>query len=125
MRPGPSAPVSTSDIEDPHVLRVLLDELAPGLDLVAHQLREDLVRERRVLDLDPDKHALRRVHRRLAELARVHLAEALEAADLQAVLREVQRRRLQLAEGLGGAVLLADRDAERRPADRKSTRLNS
>ena len=35
----------------------------------------------RVLDLDPHENAVRRIHRRLPELVRVHLAEALEPAD--------------------------------------------
>src|ERR1044072_5546695 len=51
IRPGPSAPVSTSDIEE-GVLRVLLDEDSARLDLVAHQHREELVGSTGVLDLD-------------------------------------------------------------------------
>src|SRR2546428_7789978 len=50
------SPVSTSDIQESHVLGVLLDEQAPRLDLVAHQLREDLVCERGVVDLHLDQH---------------------------------------------------------------------
>src|SRR5688500_14130311 len=89
MRPAPSG--SSSDIEEAHVLRVRLDELAPRLDLVAHERREDEVGRRRVLDLDADEHAARRIHRRVPELLGVHLAQALEAADLHALLREVER----------------------------------
>ena len=50
-----SVPLSRSplDVQVPHVQRVLLDELAPRLDLVAHQRREDLVGLVGVLDLAP------------------------------------------------------------------------
>src|SRR5438445_6601179 len=106
MRPGPSAPVSTSDIQESDVAGVLFDERAARLHLVAHQLREDLVRERRVLDVDADQHPLRRIHRRVAELVGVHLPEALEAAALDAVLGEVETHRAQLLEGLRLAYLL-------------------
>ena len=50
-----------------------------------------------VLDVDPDEHAIRRVHRRVPELLGVHLAEALEAADLDALLREVESAVAELA----------------------------
>src|SRR5919197_2682863 len=113
MRPGPSAPVSSSDIQESDVAGVLLDEGPPRLHLIAHQLREDLVGERRVLDVDPDQHPLRRIHRRLAELVRVHLAETLEAADLDAFLREVESNRPQLLEGLRRAHLLPRHNTKR------------
>ena len=63
------------------VLRVLLDELAARLDLVAHQHREDPVGGGRVLDLDArsasgSPGSIVVIH----ELLGVHLAEALEAA---------------------------------------------
>src|SRR5690348_4522869 len=59
--------------------RVLLDELAAWLDLVAHQHREEAVGGRGVVHRDLRERAGLRVHRGLAELVRVHLAEALEA----------------------------------------------
>src|SRR5438093_4027783 len=101
MRPAPSAPASVSDIEEANVLRVLLDELASRLDLVAHQGREDVVRLRGILDLDTHEHALRRVHRRLPELQGIHLAETLEPRQLHALLREVERLVAELTERLG------------------------
>src|SRR5665648_1283956 len=39
----PSSVCRLSDIEEPHFLRVLLDERAARLDLVAHQHRKDLI----------------------------------------------------------------------------------
>jgi hypothetical protein len=41
----------TSDVQIGHRQRVLLDELATRLDLVAHQRREDIVGSNGVLDL--------------------------------------------------------------------------
>src|SRR6185295_10403349 len=43
--------LAKSDIEVGYGQRVLLDELTPRLDLIAHQRREDVVRGDRVLDL--------------------------------------------------------------------------
>src|SRR5436305_3293791 len=120
MRPGPSGPPTVSDIEEADVLRVLLDEVAARLDLVAHQRRENEVRGRSVLDLDPHEHSGRRIHSGLREIFGVHLAEALEARDLDALLRELERIVAQSGERLRGTRLLAERNR-----DRKSTRLNS
>ncbi len=98
--------------------RVLLDEEAARLDLVAHQHREELVGGVRVLDVDPHHQPLRRIHRRLPQLLGVHLAEALEARELDAdLLREVERRGAQLGERLRLGRLLAERERERRRAD--------
>ena len=47
------------------------------------------------------EHPVRRVHRRVGELLGVHLAETLEAADLDALLRELERVLAKLAERLG------------------------
>src|ERR1700742_687567 len=58
---------------------VLLDELAARLDLVAHELREELVGAGRVVQGDLGERRRGRVHRGLRELVGVHLAEALEA----------------------------------------------
>src|SRR5207302_5559680 len=70
------------DVEVAHCLRMRLDELATRLDVAAHQLLEDLVDLRDVLDLDLEQRARRRVHGRVPELVGVHLAQTLEAADL-------------------------------------------
>src|SRR3954468_1634716 len=109
MRPAPSGS-TTSDIQELHVLRVLLDEQAAGLDLVAHQRREDKVGGGGVLDVDTDEESLRRVHGRRGELAGLHLAGALEAADLDALLGDVDRAVPEILVGLGAAPLLAQRE---------------
>ncbi len=93
------------------------DEGAPRLDLVAHQRREDPVGSGRVLDVDADQQALGRVHRRLPELLLVHLAEALEARELQAFLGELERLEPERAERLRVTPLLAGGEQERRRAD--------
>src|SRR5215468_8115895 len=76
-----------SDVEVTHVECVLLDELPPRLDLVAHQGGEDLVGLVCILDLDLEQRARLGVHGRLPELRRVHLAETLVALDLEALAR--------------------------------------
>src|SRR6476469_5839988 len=76
-RPAPQA----SDVEEADVLRVLLDEAAARLDVLAHQRGERLVRGGRVLEGHLEQRAGLRVHRGLPELLVVHLAEALVALD--------------------------------------------
>src|SRR5262245_48711954 len=115
MRPEPSGSV-TSDIQEPHVPRVLLDERAPWLDLVAHECRARPVGGGRVLDLDANESAIGRIHRRVGELLGVHLAEALEAADLETLLREIEGGGAKLPERVGMPRLPAERDVERRRA---------
>src|SRR3954453_20101351 len=63
------------------------------------------------------EHPVRRIHRRVGELRRVHLAEALEAAERDAFLGEVEHQRAQLLVRLRVPRLLAERDVERRRAD--------
>src|SRR2546422_207854 len=70
-----------------------------------------------VLDLDTDEHPVERVHRRLGELLGVHLAEPLEAADLDPFLRELERLLAKLGEACDVPRLLAEREVERRAAD--------
>src|SRR5690554_4054983 len=87
---GESAPRRArdpSDVEVLHAARVRLDELAPRLDGVAHQRREDHVGFGHVLDADFEERPRLRIHRRLPELLRVHLTEALVALDLEAFPR--------------------------------------
>src|SRR6516165_1541778 len=78
---------ANSDVEVPHVERVLLDELPPRFDLVAHEGGEDLVGFVRVLDLHLQQRARLGIHRGLPELRRVHLTEALVALDIEALAR--------------------------------------
>ena len=86
-RPGGLPLPRRSDVEVGHAQRVVLDELAPRLHVVAHERREDLVGADRILDLHLQQDALGRVHRRLPELLGVHLAQPLVALDRHAALR--------------------------------------
>src|SRR5258708_34763619 len=70
------------DVEVAHRLGVRGDELLARLDVAPPQLLEDVVDRGGVLDLAPEQGAGRRVHGRLPQLVRVHLAETLEAAAL-------------------------------------------
>src|SRR3954452_2882778 len=117
MRPGPSAPVSSSDIQELHVLCIGLDEDAARLDGIAHQHREGAVRSVRILDVDPDQQPLRGIHGRVPELVGVHLDEALEARELHADLRRVENVLAQLAERLRDDPLLANGHRVRRQPD--------
>src|SRR3954471_13742402 len=83
----PSSPLraGASDV-DLRRERVVLDEPAPVLDDLAHQLREEHLRLGCVLDGDLLQRAGLRVHRRLAQLLGVHLAEALEPVEADAGL---------------------------------------
>src|SRR5262245_2667586 len=68
--------IATSlDIQVGDAQRVGLDEVAPRLDEVAHQLGEDQVGVRAFLDLDLEQRAHIGVERRFPELLRVHLAQ--------------------------------------------------
>src|SRR6185436_12877130 len=57
------------------------------------------------------------VHGRVPELGGVHLAETLEARDLNALLGEVEGGRPELSKRLDLARLLSERDRERRLPD--------
>src|SRR5438270_8210185 len=115
MRPPESGlSGSRSDIQEAHVGRVLLDEISPRLDLVAHQAREPEIGGRGILDVDANENAASGVHGRFPELAVVHLAETLEAADLYTLLCEVDRFVAELFERLRFGALLAKTERERR-----------
>src|SRR5262249_52030552 len=113
MRPAPSGMLD-SDIEVPHLEGVLLDELASGLDLVTHQPREPEIGSGSVLDVHAHEDAALGIHGRRPQLRRVHLAQALEAGDLNAALREIQGSVAQLFEGKGFLLLPAETQRERR-----------
>src|SRR4051812_12981744 len=66
---------------------VLFDELPARLPLVAHELREELVGAGGVVQRPLGERARLWVHRGLAELLGVHLAEAFEALQLDALAR--------------------------------------
>src|SRR4051812_20273103 len=77
----PTTASSDLDVEIIHVLRIPLDELAPGLDLVPHELVEDLRCLDRILHRHPKNRPGGRIHGCAPELIRVHLAQALVALD--------------------------------------------
>jgi hypothetical protein len=74
-----------SDVEELHVQGVVLDELAAGGDLVAHEEGEQDVGFGGVGDVDLQEAAFVRVHGGLEELLRVHFAETLVALDAEAL----------------------------------------
>src|SRR5258706_15475293 len=91
LRTVPPAAVATPkvgslDVEVLDEHGVLLDELAPRLDFIAHQRLEDLVGLERVLHLDLEEGALGGIHGGAPELVLVHLAQALVALDVHAAL---------------------------------------
>src|SRR3954451_4517648 len=94
-----------SDVEEADVLGVALDELAAGLDVLAHEDREQVVGLGGVVEGDLAEDAVLLVHRRDAQLLGVHLAEALEAldrvvADALAVVAAQLDQRVALAVGV-------------------------
>ena len=78
---GPPYAATASDIKEPHVLRVALDERAALLDVFTHQDREHLVRARGVVEGDLQQDAVVGIHGGVPQLIWVHLAEALVALD--------------------------------------------
>src|ERR1700712_1648878 len=91
---------ASSDVEEAHVLGVGLDEVLARLDVVAHQLGEDLVGHDGGLDANLQQGATLGVHGGLAQLVVVHLAEALEALELALVVGVLGEEGV-----LGGVVL--------------------
>src|ERR671917_1214019 len=71
-----------------------LDKRLARLALVAHERRKELVGHRRRLDRYLQQRTVLRVHRGLPELDRVHLPEALEAADVRVAVRVQAPQRL-------------------------------
>src|SRR5215472_4974832 len=76
--PAPGQPAPFLDVQEPDVLRVALDERAPGLDVLAHQHAEQLISLSRVVERYLLQHPAGRVHRGVPQLGRVHLAQSLE-----------------------------------------------
>src|SRR5918998_5668724 len=108
-----------SRIQVLHLGGVGLDKRLARLDLVAHERREELVCHRRRLDRYLQQRTVLRVHRRLPELDRFHLPEALEAADVGVAVGVQSRQRLlKLAVVVDVVVLAVVRDlVERRLRD--------
>src|SRR3954466_13423002 len=105
---------SASDIQVRHQAGVALDEVAARLDLVAHEHREDPVGAGSVVDAHAGEGAVAGIHGRLAQLVGVHLAEALEALQADALLRDAQHRVAQLLEGERLLHHVRERNRERR-----------
>src|SRR6267378_3754026 len=91
--------IQVGDVE-----RVLLDELAPGLDGVTHQDREHLVGADRVLHRDLQERPRLRIHRRFPELLGIHLTEALVALEGGTGPRLVEDHAPELFEALHGGL---------------------
>src|SRR5215210_1809532 len=115
MEWGRMFPEKVSSIQVLHLSGVLLDKGFARLDLVAHERREQLVCDRGRLDRDLKQSPVLWVHRRLPELDRVHLTEALEASDVGVAVR-IQARQgiLQLALVVDVVVLALVGDLEER-----------
>src|SRR5688572_16961223 len=82
---GPFGP-AVLNVQIPYVERVVFDELAAWLDLVAHECGEHLVRFGVVFGAHLHQRAVVRVHRRVPERVGIHLAETLVAVDRHALL---------------------------------------
>src|SRR5665647_1152730 len=113
----PSSVCRLSDIEEPHFLRVLLDERAARLDLVAHQHRKDLIGRLDVFHRHELEGARHGVHGGVPELVGVHLAEPLEALQLDALLGELHDLHAELLVALRLGLAIAEVQHERRFAD--------
>src|SRR6476620_1843109 len=66
-----------SDVKVLYVERVLFNELAAALDVLAHQSGKNLFALDRVLQPDLEQRPLLGIHRGLSELLGIHLAQAL------------------------------------------------
>jgi len=73
------------DIQVPDIQGVILNELAPGLDLFPHQFGEHLLGLHHIGYFHPQELAVEGVHRRFKELLGVHFAQTFEALDLDAM----------------------------------------
>ena len=78
---GSGTGAARSDVEEPHVGGIALDEGAALLDVVAHEDREGLVRVGGLVEGDLLEDPGRGVHGGLPQLVVVHLAQALVALD--------------------------------------------
>src|SRR5690242_4160731 len=79
-----AASAGPSDIQVGDIERVLLDEVAAGLDEIAHQGREGFLGEVGMADADLKQRADFRVERGLPQLVGIHFAEAFVAGYLDA-----------------------------------------
>src|SRR5664279_167586 len=106
-RPRPAASEGVVRIETASDIEVLnlagfgLDEVLAWLDPLAHEHGEDRIGLGRVVDFGPQKGAALRVHGGVPEVVGVHLAEALEALDGDALDRELLHDRVAFRLGRG------------------------
>src|ERR1022692_982402 len=78
-------------VEIRYVQRVLLDEFAPRFDRIAHQRRKDVIGRHGIFDAHLHQTPALRIDRRIPELARVHLAQALVALDALTLLGLIEQ----------------------------------
>ena len=71
---------------------MLFDIGTPALDVLAHERRKELLRVGGGVPGDAQDRALGWVHRRVPQLLGIHLAQALEAFDLDAPPADVVQR---------------------------------
>src|SRR4051794_33162447 len=69
------------DVQIGDIERIVLDELTPRFDDIAHQPGENLVGNVSLRDLNPKQRAVRRIESGFPQLLRIHLAKALVAGD--------------------------------------------
>src|ERR1051325_1902703 len=104
--PAAERSFGSSHIQIPYILRILLDERAPGLHLVPHQDGKCAVRIGRIFDRNLEHRSRVRVHGGASELFRVHLPEAFEPGDRNAASLE---DRPLLVDGFHRSLLLPRR----------------
>ncbi len=97
-----------------HFQRMLLDEVAPRLHLLAHEDAEHLIRLQGVFQVDLHEHALGGVEGGFPEFFAVHFAEALEAGDAHAAFAEVADLGDEVAEMGQDLALVAVDESEAR-----------
>ena len=85
-------------VQIPHFQRVFFDEFAAGFDFVPHQDAEEVVGGGGFVHFDPEERAVGWVERRVAELLGVHLTQALETGDGEALFAGRAHGRQQAAE---------------------------
>src|SRR5262249_25124847 len=83
---------SGSDVEIPHVQRVVFDKLPARLDDIAHQNREHFVGVDCVvlIQVDFQQFAFLGIHCGLQQFLGIHLTEALETFDLHSATANLQ-----------------------------------
>src|SRR3990167_8034384 len=118
---GPSPPLALN-VQIGDVQRVVLDELAAGLDLVAHQAAEEIVGLVGLAHPDLEERALLRIERRLPELAGIHFAEALVALERQPLPSDGENGGQKIARTVDDDLLILAHEAGKLAVDRLQLR---